>query len=120
MGDLILKWYITIEKALNKKMWPRYTGPLIVISCNKGTTYILAELDSSLLDRPIAVFHVIQSFVRAHIKLPPLDELLDVSIVHLCKLQNSSNTNTDKYLNDDDASSQPDNEAGSQTDADDD
>jgi len=41
-----------------------------------------------------------------------------VSIVRLRKLQNSSDTNTDEYLNNDDASSQPDDKAGSQTETD--
>ena len=122
LGNLVLKQHTAIEKALNKKMQPRYTRPLIVISHNKGTAYILAELDGSLLDRPVAAFCVIPYFARAHIELPPLNELLDVSIACLCELQNSSDTDTNEYLNDNDASSQPDNEAGSQTetDADDD
>ena len=59
MGDLVLKRHMAIEKVLNKKMRPRYTGLLIVISRNKGTAYILTELDGSLLDRPVAVFLVI-------------------------------------------------------------
>ena len=118
MGDLVLKRHMAIEKVLNKKMRPRYTRPLIVTSCNKGTTYILAELDSSLLDRPVAVFHIIPYFTCAHIELPPLDKLLDMSIVRLCKLQNSSDTDTDEYLNDNNASSQPDDKAGSQTETD--
>src|SRR6266545_8179003 len=105
---------MAIEKALNKKMQPRYTGLLIVILHNKGTAYILTELDGSLLDRPIAVFCVIPYCVHTHIELPPLDELLDVSIAHLRKLQNSSDTDTDEYLNNNDTSSQPNDKAGSQ------
>ncbi len=109
---------MAIEKALNKKMQPRYTGLLIVILHNKGTTYILTELDGSLLDRPVTAFCVIPYFKCAYIELPPLDELLDVSIVCLWELQNSSDTDTDEYLNDNNASSQPDDETGSQTEAD--
>ncbi len=41
-----------------------------------------------------------------------------MSIVRLCKLQNSSDTDTDEYLNDNNASSQPDDKAGSQTETD--
>ena len=114
---------MAIEKALNKKMRPRYTRLLIVISRNKGTAYILTELNGSLLDRPVAAFHVIPYFAHTHIELPPLDKLLDMSIAHLCELQNSSNTDTDtdEYLNNNNAvnaSSQPDDEAGSQTETD--
>ena len=64
-------------------MRARYLGPLIVISRNKGTAYILAELDGSLLDRPIAAFRVIPYFQRTHIDLPPLEDLLDVSMARL-------------------------------------
>jgi hypothetical protein len=56
LGDLVLIWNTAIEKALNHKMHPQYLGPLIVLSRNEGGAYIIAELDSSVLDRPIAAF----------------------------------------------------------------
>ena len=37
LGDLVLMRNTAIEKALNKKMRPRYIGLLIVISRNKGS-----------------------------------------------------------------------------------
>jgi hypothetical protein len=102
LGDLILLRNTSIEKALNRKMRPRYTGPLIVISRNKGGAYILAELDGSLFDRPVAAFRVIPYFARRHITLPPLDELLDVSIARLRELESTSNEETDDPLEDED------------------
>jgi len=80
LGDLVLLRHTAIEKALNRKMRPRYTGPIIVISCNKGGAYIVAELDGSLYDRPIAAFRLIPYFACQHIDLPPLEDLLDISI----------------------------------------
>ncbi len=108
LGDLVLMRNTAIEKALNRKMRARYLGPLIVISRNKGSAYILAELDGTLFDRPVAAFRVIPYLARAHIDLPPLDELLDVSIARLHELQNTTYTDTDEYFDDDDAESQLD------------
>jgi hypothetical protein len=79
LGDLVLIWNTAIEKALNHKMRPRYLGPLIVLSRNKGGAYIVAELDGSVFDRPIAAFQVIPYFACTRIDLPPLDELLNIS-----------------------------------------
>lgn len=79
-------------------MRARYLGPLIVISRNKGGAYILAELDGSLLDRPLAAFRVIPYFARRHIELPALDKLLDVSLERLRALETTSFEATDEYL----------------------
>ncbi|KJA13899.1 hypothetical protein HYPSUDRAFT_121901, partial [Hypholoma sublateritium FD-334 SS-4] len=90
LGDLVLIRNTRIEKSLNRKMRPRYLGPLIVISRNRGGAYILAELDGSLFDRPIAAFRVIPYFARQKLTLPPLDELLDVSQNRLRELENTA------------------------------
>jgi len=90
LGDLVLIRNTAIEKSLNRKMRPRYLGPLIVISRNRGGSYILSELNGSLFDRPIAAFRVIPYFARTSIPLPPLNELLDVSAERLRQLEESN------------------------------
>ena len=76
-------------------MRPRYLGPLIVISRNRGGAYIIAELDGSVFDRPIAAFHVIPYFARAQLTLPPLEELLDISQQRLWELEDSRDADPD-------------------------
>jgi hypothetical protein len=108
LGDLVLLRNTAIEKALNRKMRPRYTGPLIFISRNKGGAYILAELDGSLFDRPIAAFRLIPYFARSRIDLPPLEDLLDVSVARLRELEHSTLADTDDWFeHEDDLANEP-------------
>ena len=64
-GQLVLMRNSAVEKSLNKKTRPRYLGPLVVVSRNRGGAYILAELDGAVLDRPIAARRVIPYFARS-------------------------------------------------------
>ena len=111
LGDLVLIRNTRIEKSLNRKMRPRYLGPLIVISRNRGGAYILAELDGTLFDRPIAAFRVIPYFARQNLALPPLEELLDVSQNRLRELENTASADPDDdYALDSNADADPDQE----------
>ena len=76
-------------------MRPRYLGPLIVISRNRGGAYILSELDGSVFDRPIAAFRVIPYFARAEIALPPLEDLVDISQRRLTELEDTDDVDPD-------------------------
>ena len=77
-------------------MRARYLGPLIVISRNRGGAYIIAELDGSVFDRPIAAFRVIPYFARTQLPLPSLDELLDISNARLQEMKNSDTVDPDE------------------------
>jgi hypothetical protein len=70
-----------IEKSLNRKMRARYLGPLIVIARNFGGTYILCELDGSVLHCPVAAFRLLPYLARKSIPLPP--NFLDIDEEHL-------------------------------------
>ena len=79
LSNLIMIRNTTIEKSLNCKMRSRYLGPLIVILQNKGSAYIVSELNGLVFDHPIAAFRVILYFAHHHIPIPPLNELIDIS-----------------------------------------
>ena len=87
LGDLVLIRNTAIEKALNRKMQPCYLGPLLVISQNRGGAYILAELDGSVLDQPIAAFCVIPYFTHKKIDVPDLNALLNTSAQQLHNME---------------------------------
>jgi len=104
LGDLVLMRNTAIEKALNKKMRPRYIGPLIVISRNKGGAYIVAELNGAVADQPVAAFRLIPYFAQQKLPLPPLAELLDVSRRRLKELEDSTTTDPEESLDEDNGS----------------
>jgi hypothetical protein len=89
LGDLVLIRNTAIEKALNRKMRARYLGPCIVVSKNRGGAYIIAELDGSVFDRPVAAFRVVPYFARSTLVLPDLGSLLDISAARLAEMENS-------------------------------
>jgi hypothetical protein len=86
-GSLVLMRNTQIEKSLNKKMHARYIRPLIVVSCNYGSTYILAELDGTVLHHPIAAFCLLPYFARDSIPLPP--DFIDIDNTHLREMEHS-------------------------------
>jgi hypothetical protein len=83
-----------VEKSLNRKMHPRYIGPLIIISRNYGGAYILAELDGTVLHRPIAAFRLLPYFTRKNIPLP--DELIDIDTARRREMEKSIDTDGDE------------------------
>ena len=93
---------MAIKKALNRKMCPRYLGPLIIISRNQGGTYIVSELDGSVFHRPVAAFRVIPYFACTKIEILPLEELIDISTQQLQELRDSKAADPDSKDNNDD------------------
>jgi hypothetical protein len=94
-GDLVLVRNTAIEKALNRKMRPRYLGPLIVVSRNRGGAYIICDLDGTLSHAPIAAFRVVPYLARRNIDIPDLEKHIDVSSGRLRELERSTTADPD-------------------------
>lgn len=93
-GDLVLMRNTKIEKSLNQTMCPRYLGPLIVVSCNRGGAYIIAELDGSVFDRPIAAFRLIPYLARKSVDIPT--NFFDAPRSHIQEMEDTATTGDDE------------------------
>ena len=92
-GDLVLVRNSEVEMSLDRKMKPRYIGPMIVISKSRGGAYVIAELDGSVYHHKVAGFRVVPYFARTKVDLPDnLEELIEISKTTLRKIEE-----TDEY-----------------------
>ena len=72
-------------------MYERYLGPLVVVSRSSGGSYVLAELDGTIMDCKVAQFRVIPYYPRKKIKLPDtIHDFVDVSEKTLERLLDSN------------------------------
>ena len=88
-GDLVLVQNMAIEKALNRKIQPRYTGPLEVVSHNRRGAYILCELNGTLLHAPYTAFHIILYFTHEHIDVPDIQNHIDITVARLREMEDT-------------------------------
>ena len=93
--DLVLIRNTAIEKALNRKMRPRYFGPMVVISRNFGGAYIICDLDGTIAHAPIAAFRVVPYQARQELNVPDLDMYLDISVARLREMEHSNTADPD-------------------------
>ena len=66
-GSLVLVKNSAIEMSADRKMKPRYLGPMVVVRKLQEDAYILAELDRSVWQNRVAAFQVISYLPRKKI-----------------------------------------------------
>ena len=94
--DLVLMRNTSIEDHLNKKLKPRWLGPLIVIKQVSGGSYLLAEMDGSVLHKKVAKIRVIPYFARQKLMLTEeIMHLIELSEEGLKKLEESTEPEND-------------------------
>ncbi|KXN86462.1 hypothetical protein AN958_10065 [Leucoagaricus sp. SymC.cos] len=77
-GDLVLVKNSSIEKSADRKMKPRYLGPMVVIQRYRGGAFLLAELDGSI--NKVAAFRVVPYLAHTRIKFSArVQEALDAT-----------------------------------------
>ncbi|KAG5640152.1 hypothetical protein DXG03_000908 [Asterophora parasitica] len=86
-GSLVLMCNTKVEKSLNRKMRPQYLGPLVIVSQNHSSAYIVCELNGSILHQPVATFRLLPYLTRESI---PFDiSSLDINTEHLWELEHT-------------------------------
>ncbi len=79
-------------------MEPRYLGPLVIIRRTRSGSYVLAELDGSIVGGTVAQFRIIPYHVRHSIELPKkIHDLIDVSPQTLKELVTSDESVPTEY-----------------------
>ncbi len=64
-GTLVLVLNKKIEVGANRKFWPRYFGPMVVVRRTTGGAYYLAELNGVVLRLKFAAFRLVPYFARS-------------------------------------------------------
>lgn len=68
-GELVLVRNSEVESRLNRKTKPRYLGPYEVCRRTEGGSYVLKELDGSIMQQGVAAFRLLPYISRYNKKL---------------------------------------------------
>ena len=92
-GMLVLIRNTAVETSLDKKMKPRYLGPMVVVTSNRGGAYIVAELDGSVWHEKIGAFRLVPYFAWQEIDLPgSIEAFVDIAKKTLDELRDLDDT----------------------------
>ncbi|PBK83813.1 hypothetical protein ARMGADRAFT_944505, partial [Armillaria gallica] len=95
---LVLMQNMQVKESLDSKMELRYLGPLVIIRRTRGGSYVLAELDGSLVGDTVTQFRVIPYHMRHSIELPKkIHDLINVSPQTLKELVTNDESVPTKY-----------------------
>jgi len=77
-GSLVLVKNLAIKMSPDRKMKPRYIGPMVVVRKLHGGAYILAKLDGSVWQNKVVAFRVLPYLSRRKLNFNlEVKELLD-------------------------------------------
>jgi hypothetical protein len=86
-GDMVLIRNTRVEKSLNKKLEPRYLGPMVIVRRTKGGSYIVCEMNGAVYPGKVGAFCVIPYFARKALdKKYKIESLIDLSKEELDEL----------------------------------
>ncbi|KIJ13603.1 hypothetical protein PAXINDRAFT_25111, partial [Paxillus involutus ATCC 200175] len=88
-GSLVLVRNSRVEKELNRKTKPRYTGPMVVLHQTTGGSYLLAELDGSVSKLRFAAFRLLPYHPRStsRIAVTTITGLDEEALDHLAGIE---------------------------------
>ena len=69
---------------------------MIVVLHNKGSTYIICNLDGTLAHTPVAAFQVVPYFARKSLDIPNIQQHIDMTTAHLQQMEQTPDTNPNK------------------------
>ncbi|KAF7777764.1 hypothetical protein Agabi119p4_3836 [Agaricus bisporus var. burnettii] len=107
-GELVLVKNTAIEMSADRKMKPRYLGPMVVVRRLRGGAYILADYNGAVWQNKVAAFRVIPYLARKKIEFnEELQTLLDSTEEELNWLENehSSEDITEAFITEEEADS---------------
>ncbi|KIN93863.1 hypothetical protein M404DRAFT_169988 [Pisolithus tinctorius Marx 270] len=86
-----------IEKELNRKTKPQYTGPMVILHRTTGGSYLLAELDGSISKLRFAAFRLLPYHPRSqtHATVTCITGLDDEELDHLLEEAEDDPTDDD-------------------------